>query len=182
VLQTAVAMSRCLRHSATRDVLLYETEGVQRLCGFLASESAAVRAAADEVAVTAMDWDREHGRKSVWRVAQAARFRAHNREWCAAVAAGSVRAAAASGAGGPRHDDGEESGWSHGEDSMSPGGVGGHLGRRNHEAVALDAAGVLAAAGGSPYSDDGGEAEGWRDDESEAAGGAAAGLYWGHRH
>ncbi|KAA0146231.1 hypothetical protein FNF29_08180 [Cafeteria roenbergensis] len=199
VLQVAVAMGRALRHAPTRQVLLYETDGVQRLCAFLAVPDPLMAGVIDEVARVAMDWDREVGKKSIWRVVQAARFRAHNQHWCAAVAAGAGGGTAAAGAGG-RHGGGsgfaaDDSGWSHedDDDDDSHGGAlqrryhrdasgdatppGGHLGRYTHESVALDATGVLASAGQaeSPYS------EGWRSDDGPPRGAAAGGVYWGQR-
>lgn len=204
VLQVAVAMGRALRHAPTRQVLLYETDGVQRLCSFLALPDPLAADVIDEVARVAMDWDRELGKKSIWRVIQAARFRAHNQHWCAAVAgagAGGAGAAAGAGAGGRRGGAdayaGEDSGWSHEDDDdyeadrrggamqrrYHPDGSGGdtppeeRLGRYTHEAVALDATGVLASAGqaGSPYS------EGWRSDDGAPHDAAAGGVFWGRR-
>lgn len=188
--QVAVAMDRMLRHDASRTVLLYETEGIQRLCTFLASENEVLAHVADVVVRTAMDWDRELGRKSIWRVVQSARFRAHNREWVAAAAAS---AAAGRGVGGyvrggdgaRRHaaaaaEDsvGDESGWT---DEPSPERRPGESARGEY---GPDDGAVESGLGtGGEYSP--GAGRGWTDDadadDDAVAHAAASGMFWGQR-
>lgn len=116
ITQIACAMDRLIHHEPTRRVLLYETDAIPKLSDFLFVQVPVLVDVVSHALTAAMDWDRyvtvvqsimfpacvtrdnllgrDHGRKSVWRIIQAARFRAHNREWCAAALASAGGAAA----------------------------------------------------------------------------------------